>query len=86
MIPNTPLSSQEVGQVLISSQYDVTIIFTAPTYTLEEQIDHKLYLLEKLVPTTTQVTLIGHSIGCKIIMEIFKRNETHQIKGMGWKI
>ena len=57
------------------------MLFTATTYTLKEQIDHKLFLLEKLVPTTTQITLIGHSIGCKMIMEIFKRNKTHQIKG-----
>merc|ERR1719239_190525 len=53
---------------------------TAPTYSLEEQIEHKLELLEKLVPASTQISLIGHSIGCKIIMEMFKRNRTHQIK------
>ena len=55
--------------------------YAGPTYKLEEQIEHKLCLLEKLVPDTTEITLIGHSIGCKIIMEIFKRNKTHQIKG-----
>ena len=64
-------------QLIMQNQFS----FAAPTYTLEEQIEHKLELLEKLVPASTQITLIGHSIGCKIIMEMFKRNKTHQIKG-----
>lgn len=53
---------------------------TAPTYDLEDQIEHKIALLKKLVPRTTQLTLIGHSIGCKICMEIFKRNNSHTIR------
>jgi len=53
---------------------------TAPTYTLEDQIEHKIALLEKLIPRNAQLTLIGHSIGCKICMEIFRRNSTHAIK------
>eukprot|EP00092_Neocalanus_flemingeri_P020609 GFUD01022331.1.p1 GENE.GFUD01022331.1~~GFUD01022331.1.p1 ORF type:complete len:309 (+),score=64.24 GFUD01022331.1:49-975(+) len=52
---------------------------TDRTYILEDQIQHKLALLEKLVPRKTKITLIGHSIGCKIIMEMFKRNKTHEI-------
>ena len=32
MIPNSPLSSQEVGQLLISSHYDVTIIISSHLY------------------------------------------------------
>ena len=55
---------------------------SAPTYDLEDQIEHKIALLKKLVPRTTQLTLIGHSIGCKICMEIFKRNNSHTIKGL----
>ena len=55
---------------------------SAPTYDLEDQIEHKITLLKKLVPRTTQLTLIGHSIGCKICMEIFKRNNSHTIRGL----
>ena len=55
---------------------------SAPTYDLEDQIEHKIALLKKLVPRTTQLTLIGHSIGCKICMEIFKRNNSHTIRGL----
>ena len=55
---------------------------SAPTYDLEDQIEHKIALLKKLVPRTTQLTLIGHSIGCKICMEIFKRNSSHTIRGL----
>ena len=55
---------------------------SAPTYDLEDQIEHKIALLKSLVPRTTQLTLIGHSIGCKICMEIFKRNNSHTIKGL----
>ena len=58
------------------------LFFPAPTYTLEDQIEHKIALLEKLIPRNAQLTLIGHSIGCKICMEIFRRNSTHAIKGM----
>jgi len=54
---------------------------TDQTYILEDQIQHKLALLEKLIPQSAKITLIGHSIGCKLIMEIFKRNTTHQIQG-----
>ena len=56
--------------------------FSAPTYNLEDQIQHKIALIEKLVPRDTPITLIGHSIGCKILMEVFKRNNSHNIKGL----
>ena len=57
-------------------------IFSDKTYVLEDQILHKLALLDKLVPTSATLTLIGHSIGCKVIMEVFKRNTNHKIKGI----
>ena len=56
-------------------------LFSDKTYILEDQIMHKLALLDKLIPTTAKLTLIGHSIGCKVITEIFKRNTTHRIQG-----
>jgi len=51
-----------------------------PTYILEDQIQHKLALMDKLIPETAKITLIGHSIGCKLIMEIIRRNTTHKIQ------
>jgi len=54
---------------------------TDKTFGLEDQIIHKLHLLDKLIPTSARITLIGHSIGCKIIMEIAKRNSTHNFQG-----
>jgi len=59
---------------------EAPLLPTAPTYSLEDQIQHKIALLVDLVPSHTQVTLIGHSIGCKISMEIFKRINTHSVK------
>ncbi|XP_053701340.1 lipid droplet-associated hydrolase [Synchiropus splendidus] len=38
------------------------------------QIDHKLAFLKKQVPTETQLIMVGHSIGCYIILEMMKRN------------
>ena len=55
---------------------------TAPLHDLETQIEHKCRLLEKLVPSSTKITIIGHSIGCKISMEMFRRNTTHDIQGL----
>eukprot|EP00090_Calanus_glacialis_P047447 TRINITY_DN9865_c0_g1_i2.p1 TRINITY_DN9865_c0_g1~~TRINITY_DN9865_c0_g1_i2.p1 ORF type:complete len:308 (-),score=58.99 TRINITY_DN9865_c0_g1_i2:101-1024(-) len=57
-----------------------TFLPTGQTYILEDQILHKLALLEKLIPRSAKITLIGHSIGCKVIMEVFKRNTSHQIQ------
>lgn len=51
------------------------------TFSLEDQILHKLHFLESNVPRSTRVTLLGHSVGCKVIMEIIKRNTTHNIIG-----
>jgi len=53
---------------------------TDKTYILEDQILHKLALLDKLIPANAKLTLIGHSIGCKVITEVFKRNTTHTIE------
>lgn len=55
---------------------------TASLHDLEAQIEHKCRLLEKLVPRSTKITIIGHSIGCKISMEMFRRNTIHDIQGL----
>jgi len=52
---------------------------TGSTYILEDQIQHKVDFLEEYIGKQTRITLIGHSVGCKVIKEIFKRNKNHQI-------
>lgn len=41
---------------------------------LNGQIEHKLAFLRKCVPRETSLVLVGHSIGCYIILEMIKRN------------
>ncbi|XP_076437554.1 lipid droplet-associated hydrolase-like isoform X2 [Babylonia areolata] len=41
-----------------------------PTYTLEGQISHKVNFIKNNVPQDVTLILIGHSIGCYIIMNL----------------
>lgn len=41
---------------------------------LNGQIEHKLAFLRKHVPRETNLVLVGHSIGCYIILEMMKRD------------
>uniref|UniRef100_A0A3Q3AE49 Lipid droplet-associated hydrolase n=1 Tax=Kryptolebias marmoratus TaxID=37003 RepID=A0A3Q3AE49_KRYMA len=41
---------------------------------LNGQIEHKLAFLRKRVPRETGLVLVGHSIGCYIILEMMKRD------------
>ncbi|KAM4626043.1 lipid droplet-associated hydrolase [Polymixia lowei] len=41
---------------------------------LNGQIEHKLAFLRKHVPRETSLVLVGHSIGCYIILEMMKRD------------
>ncbi|XP_070776390.1 lipid droplet-associated hydrolase isoform X2 [Enoplosus armatus] len=41
---------------------------------LDGQIEHKLAFLRKHVPRETSLVLVGHSIGCYIILEMMKRD------------
>ncbi|KAM6968649.1 lipid droplet-associated hydrolase [Tautogolabrus adspersus] len=41
---------------------------------LSGQIEHKLAFLRKHVPRETSLVLVGHSIGCYIILEMMKRD------------
>lgn len=47
------------------------------TFSLEDQVSHKLDLLQELVPPTTRITLVGHSVGCKVVMDMEARNKSH---------
>ncbi|XP_076349705.1 lipid droplet associated hydrolase sturkopf isoform X1 [Tachypleus tridentatus] len=42
-------------------------------YSLEGQVRHKMVFLNTCVPRDRQLILIGHSIGCYIVLEILKR-------------
>jgi len=53
-------------------------------YSLEGQIQHKFAFLRDNVKDETEVTMIGHSMGCKIILETMKLTDKHtklQVKG-----
>ena len=41
---------------------------------LDGQIEHKLAFLRRHVPRDTRLVLLGHSIGCYIILDMMKRN------------
>uniref|UniRef100_A0AAQ4P6F5 Lipid droplet-associated hydrolase n=1 Tax=Gasterosteus aculeatus aculeatus TaxID=481459 RepID=A0AAQ4P6F5_GASAC len=41
---------------------------------LNGQIEHKLAFIRRHVPRETSLVLVGHSIGCYIILDIMKRN------------
>lgn len=42
-------------------------------YNLEGQIQHKIRFIQEFVPVDCQLTLVGHSIGCKMILEALDR-------------
>ncbi|XP_069951902.1 lipid droplet-associated hydrolase-like isoform X1 [Cherax quadricarinatus] len=41
-------------------------------YNLEEQINHKIAFIQDHIPQQAKVTLIGHSIGCQIILRLLQ--------------
>lgn len=47
---------------------------------LNGQIEHKLGFLLEHVPRDTHLILIGHSIGCYIILEMMKRDPELKVK------
>nr|XP_033792307.1 lipid droplet-associated hydrolase isoform X2 [Geotrypetes seraphini] len=46
---------------------------------LNGQIEHKLFFLKNNVPKDMKLVLIGHSIGCYIILELMKRTSELQV-------
>lgn len=44
-------------------------------YDLEQQVEHKVAFLEDHLPQGTRVTLVGHSIGCHIILRLLNHFE-----------
>ncbi|KAM3595268.1 uncharacterized protein V6R79_020840 [Siganus canaliculatus] len=53
---------------------DSSIVENDDVFGLNGQIEHKLAFLRKHVPKETSLVLVGHSIGCYIILEMMKRN------------
>ncbi|XP_019739730.1 lipid droplet-associated hydrolase isoform X1 [Hippocampus comes] len=49
------------------------------TFGLNGQIEHKLTFIRKHVPKETNLILVGHSIGCYIILEIMRRDPSLKI-------
>ena len=47
-------------------------------YSLDGQIRHKIAFIEEFLPASSEITFIGHSIGCKIILEIMKELNSRQ--------
>ncbi|TRY73626.1 hypothetical protein TCAL_03324 [Tigriopus californicus] len=45
-------------------------------YNLEGQIQHKIRFIEEFIPANCHLTLVGHSIGCKMILEAMDRLAT----------
>lgn len=62
----TPDSMDMVADASLAEESDV--------FGLNGQIEHKLAFLRKHVPRETSLVLVGHSIGCYIILEMMKRN------------
>ncbi|KAK3895159.1 hypothetical protein Pcinc_001125 [Petrolisthes cinctipes] len=48
---------------------------TEQVYSLKQQIDHKIAFLEDYLPQGSNITLVGHSIGSHIILNIIKHFE-----------
>nr|CAD7203028.1 unnamed protein product [Timema douglasi] len=46
-------------------------------YNMEGQAQHKIAFMEKYIPPDVKVYLIGHSIGCKMILEVMKNSRIH---------
>ncbi|ROL44996.1 Lipid droplet-associated hydrolase [Anabarilius grahami] len=53
---------------------DASVMEKEDVFGLNGQIEHKLAFLRKHVPRGTNLLLIGHSIGCYIILEMMKRD------------
>ena len=54
-------------------------------YSLEEQIEHKMAFINETVPPKSRLVLIGHSLGCYMIMQLLKRNSltNHRVEKIG---
>nr|XP_020471359.1 lipid droplet-associated hydrolase [Monopterus albus]XP_020471360.1 lipid droplet-associated hydrolase [Monopterus albus] len=53
---------------------DMTLAAEVDVFGLSGQVEHKLGFLRENLPRETSLVLVGHSIGCYIILEMMKRD------------
>jgi len=49
-------------------------------YSLEDQVEHKVTYIRENVNNNTPIVLVGHSIGCYMIMQMLKQLAPHMVK------
>lgn len=59
---------------------DASVMAAADLFGLDGQIEHKLAFLREHIPRVTRLVLVGHSIGCYIILEMMKRDPELQVR------
>lgn len=69
--PDIETASLDFFQLYFS---DAASAAEGDVFGLNGQIEHKMAFLRKHVPRETSLVLVGHSIGCYIILELMKRN------------
>ncbi|KPP76225.1 hypothetical protein Z043_104450, partial [Scleropages formosus] len=69
----------------LPSTADVAPVQTGDVFGLQGQIEHKLAFLREHVPRDTRLVLIGHSIGCYIILDMMKREPRLQVRVSSWE-
>lgn len=53
---------------------------------IQSQIEHKVGFIEQHVGKGTDLILVGHSIGCKLGLEIMKRFSSPESVQRGWDV
>lgn len=53
---------------------------------LSGQVEHKLAFIRTHVPTATSLVLVGHSIGCYVILEMMKRSPDLKVGQRAWSL
>lgn len=59
---------------------DGPLLDTHDVFGLRGQMEHKMTFLKRHVPRDTKLVLIGHSIGCYIILEMMRRDPQLQVR------
>jgi hypothetical protein len=75
----------DVGTTVLIRKLLTSVVSFAESpelFNLKGQIEHKIKFIEEFVPESCDLTLIGHSIGCKIALEVmrhFRNNSARQV-------
>uniref|UniRef100_A0A3Q1FS05 Lipid droplet-associated hydrolase n=1 Tax=Acanthochromis polyacanthus TaxID=80966 RepID=A0A3Q1FS05_9TELE len=67
-------AASHAGHCVPPTSMDMVDAEEDDVFGLNGQIEHKLAFLRTHVPRETSLVLVGHSIGCYIILEMMKRN------------